>query len=697
MNLIQIAIDDRHLVLPPDFSIRFTFNFPLPYLDNIPISSTYWFTIPVEGNEITFKHCNCIYITKKLFSYNCKITVAGLSFSGKLIIKNASNKEYKAFAVFNDFFETILDKKISEVVEDIHVLGTDTNSVIAAAKTMCESSWPNAKYAFPMIKNEMFYGDTNSHYLNGPQFMNHYPFGAFTPNSISNNEVYNENVLVPMPYLFFILTNIFGKSGWEINGSIINDVDFKKLIYFNNYHLENIADPNFINISFLERMSIMVSTYSILQFNNVISDENDNYNPSSFILTPKQSGAYYYSFNSLVTMIFGRIVDPQGKTFKILLYDGINYTLLFEQVLRNDEYQYEVNGYGYINLTQGVNYTFVYYTDFEYIYFDDVNFQLSIVSNGLNRFDNQIDLKNHVPRMNTSEFLSALVKKFSIAIFMDFVNKKIEFEHWNNIIGNQNYIDMSGKVIKDSEDITIEERSYSFITEWSADELIEGNFKDISKFDFGSVVITKNDLPTASIIGQICLVKASNKYYITYLNEDSNILQWKGSFDNFYDVISINKNAIEIKTILNTLFVNNISVYDTFVPVIKQMGSSPELGINDQGLKFLNYHGIDIYPFASNTNYLRNGSKTTGVPMQTHGIDGTYDRYCKKLYEYLKNADPIEMNLEITPADFVQIAKLFNAGNKERKIRVDAKNYIPETVDITVSMSKIESCKVKLL
>jgi len=287
------------------------------------------------------------------------------------------------------------------------------------------------------------------------------------------------------------------------------------------------------------------------------------------------------------------------------------------------------------------------------------------------------------------------MKKFSIAIFFDYVNKLVEFQTWNDIIDNDNYIDLSECMIKETEEISISETSFTFITDWSADDLIEDNFKDLSGFNSETIVILPTDLPNPSIINQIALVASLNQFYITIKNNITNELQWSAYYDNYYDIISGNKEATEIKTIINTLFMRaDADMY----PVISQKGSSPALGINDQGFKLLNYLGFyQFTPLASSTIYDVDGTEKYGVILKTNDIDGTYERYGKKLYEYLENNDPVEMDLHINMSQFIEISKLFLANNPVRKLRIGTKNYIPESIDITISLSKIENCKVKLL
>jgi hypothetical protein len=697
MNLISLTVNDRDVVLGTDFNVRFTFSFPLPYNNNVPVASTYWFTLPVEGNEITFAHVNQLNSAKNLKAYNIKAIVSGLCFVGKIYVKNASNREYKAFAVFNDLFETLSSKKISECVDDVHTLGTDTASVLAAAKTMSQQAWPLAKYAFPFILNELFYGDINEQYVNNGQFMNNYDRNgqAFRNNYLFEGTVYNNNVMVPMPYLFFIIDHMMKKVGWTVIGNVFKDENFKKLVFYNNYSLENIADPNAMQIKIDAMVQMGQGNTNIkINFNQEVFDNADNFIAASSEFTCKEAGTYNYSFYSFISFW-----NELGNTATIVIYiyDGSTFTELQSVDWTDPDYltkDCQINGT--VELLENTTYSIYYSYNFSWGgWMEKTSFQVSQFSDGINRFSNKVRLTNHVPNLTTSEFFTELMKKFSFAIFFDFINKKIELEHWNNIIDSNNYLDLSTKVVKDSEDSTIEERDYSFTTEWDNDELIEESIKNKSKYSAYSKVANYASLPTPTSIGQVVLVVNLNKFYITYLNVETNSLEWKYNSDNFEDVVSEMKDPVTISTKINTLFERQGTVV---YPEIKQQGTTPELGNNDPGFKLLNYHGfVTNYPFASNTNYNQAGAKITGVALQTQGNEGTYETYGKKLYDYLRACKPLEINFAIDNDDFIQISKLFVAGNQIRKVRLSNKNYIPESFDITISSNKIESCKAKLL
>jgi len=696
-KLISIIIDNEALDLGSDFNIRFTLRMPLPYESSIPVASSYWCTVPSTNiNNKLLKHVNNKLVVNKVKSYLGIIRIAGKNYKSTILVKNAGI-QYKLFVIFLDLMQTLSSKQVNESVNDTVILGTDTASIIASAKLIGSTVSPGQKYAFPQIKNETFFAETNEDYTANGNTINSFnnSSNSYNYNYISADVVYNRYVLIPMPYLNFILKNIFENVGWAVTGELFDDADFKKIIYYNNFSLENKANSNYFNAIVRNSFLIAPNIDTRIYFTEKVSDELSLYNLPLQQYTCPATQTFTGSFKATFT---GNSI-PMGDSISVIIKNGL--TPITVATIYPDSRQYGASGFPIsasfsVALTSGTVYTFyVRSNNNNYNNLSNVNFDISPLSTGLDRFNYKIDLKNHSPRITVSEFISQLQKKFFLAIFFDFDNMRVEFSKWNSIMDNNSYIDISDCVIKDSEDITIEEKYFSFITEWANDDLIDGNFKNISQFASPIEVATFANLPSANIINQLALVKSMNKFYVTVLNVSANLLEWKSNFDNFYDIKSSEKDATEIKTSIGTLFT---MLDSNLCPEIKQQGSNAEMGINDQGLKFINYHGfISNFPFASNTNYLPDGTKTTGVPMQAHGSDGTFDRYGKKLFNYLAGSNPLELDLDIDIAKFFQIMGLFSVKSPIRKVRVGARNYLPESFDITIGLERIEACKAKLL
>jgi ABC-type uncharacterized transport system substrate-binding protein len=704
-NMISIRVGDRYIDLGKDFTIRLSFSFPFPTKNNIPVASSYWFTFPAtDENNITLLHANNVYISERSKTIYAVLIIAGKSFTISMVIKNASNREYKAFVVFNDTVENISSKQLSEVLNERTALGDPNSaSICAAAKTMSLYYYPTVKYAFPKIMNETYFADTNADYSANGKIMNDYDSGtgSFKYNYIYLDEIHNRYVLVPMPYLLHVINKIFASIGWTTTGAVMTDIDFRFLIMYNNFNLENKNNNLYLKVNQPAIMPITASitpiVYNKIDFAEEETDESNVYNISTNIYACQYTANYYLSLKAEIAQLDGYLNPPAQMAFYI--YNGSTYTLLgsLEPLAHDNYFEWEYFACT-LSLVNGTNYSFfvTYDTLNNNARMKNISLEITPKSDGLDRFRNYIDLKDHVPTISVSSFFAEIQKKFAIAVFFNFENKTAGFEFFNHIIDNNSYVDLTDSVKKDSIEIESTQRTFKFITEWDKDELIEGNFKDLSKYTSYTEVLAFADLPTPAIINQICLVKALNKYYVTYADVDG-VLFWKEGFDNFYDVDPKVTDSVEIKTLINTLFtrINGANVY----PKIKQQGSNAEMGFNDPGFKLLNYHLFyqTNYPFASNSNYWPDGTPTFGIPLQTHGPDGTYERFCKKLYNYLEQNDPVEMDMEIDFDQFFKIMKLFDVGSDTRKIRVGAKNYLPDTADITISLNKIENCKLRLI
>jgi hypothetical protein len=98
-----------------------------------------------------------------------------------------------------------------------------------------QSSYPTYNYTFFPVKNPDFYSDKNATY-NG--YINYYSGGKFVGNSLDGAGFFAYNIC-PFLYLQFVLKAAFNASGLNIAGNILSDADFKKIVIYNNYALDN--------------------------------------------------------------------------------------------------------------------------------------------------------------------------------------------------------------------------------------------------------------------------------------------------------------------------------------------------------------------------------------------------------------------------------------------------------------------------
>ncbi len=694
--ILDLLISSNHIVLPSNFSVRLSFKFPLPYLDNIPAATTYWFTIPaVDENNKFFKHANFVYGVDKLKIYDCILVVAGNHMKGKLYLKNAKFREYKCFIVFNDIIEEISENKIADIVDDIHYLGDDTDAIIAEAKNLSQQSYPDSNYAFPVIYNSLYYSDKNQNYLDYGNRINQYNYitDEFVKNYYHNGSVHNVNPLIPMPYLFHIISEIFKTIRFSLKGNITEDNDFRKLVIFNNVALERSNATNYLHAKEPAEIAAIESSglYSMqVYYSQIISDSDNTYNSIEGSYNSDIAGDYHISFKCEAKLPF-----YPGQYVELRMFDGtIMVTIGSVQLIADsDWHEIVIERVRGMNTPLSATFHIVVSSSNQVYYIKNAEIEIYPAAEyNIDKFSKQIELKDHVPDLTVSNFLNSLIKKFTWAVFFSFENMQIEIESWANIINNKNYLDLSEYFIKESENISFEGKQFSFKTDWKNDELTEDNFKSITGYE--NIVETSGiPFPYPSSVNQLLFARPANHFYIA-VNDDSGQLTWQFLTDNFRDIITEGKDVEDIKTEINTIFSRYHS--EGQLPELLQIGTITETGTNPFGFKLLNYHGLDLYPFSSNNKYDREGNQVSGVNLQMQGDDGVHDIYAKVFYDYISSRDLIEMDFKINAAIFNKIANLFKAGNKVRKVRVGAANYIPETVDITISRNSIDNCKIKL-
>lgn len=701
-NLLDLIIAQQYVVLPNDFSLKLSFKFPMPYLDNIPAASTYWFNLPTEGNNLIFKHANFIYGVDKLKIYDCILVVAGNHMKGKLYLKNAGHKEYKCFLVFNDIIEEISTKKISELVNSSYYLGADTNTIIAEVKALCQRSYPAVNYAFPEIFNDKFFDDKNDDFYNINTYSTNH--NVFRKNYYSNlyEKAVNFTALVPMPYLFHVINEIFRTINYTVIGNFINDINFRKLIIYNNVAEENISDTDYLLARHPTLLSFVTGTQTYQIPLPVIVKDNDN-TLINDLYHGSVVGKYIIKYKFTVNA-GGQFTPPPGdipldKRFWFNYFDGSEMVNIHtEEILSETTY---VEGSISFTFATPPVLSFYFHTIWPPGSVHHVdgcdNIEITIYpveENFIDVFPTEFELKNHVPNLTFSDFLNNLIKKFSLAIFFDYSNKKIEIEHCNDIINNNNYLDLTNHLISNSEKIQFENKGFSVITKWSNDDLIKNNFKNMSGYLDITYIYTLPP-PSPEFVNQVIFFVKENHYQVAIINED-NLLEWSFLTDRFYDIISNNIDVIEINSTINTLFSRLGDNFNYSLPKISQTGTTASTGVNDFGFKLLNYHGLGNNPYSSNNRYNENGNIVSGVNLYPQGEDGLYNVYAKNFYDYISSRDLVEMDFHINASVFQKIANLFKAGNPTRKIRVGARNYIPESVDITINRTSFVNCKIKL-
>jgi hypothetical protein len=245
--MIRLEIENDkgrfNLVLNPDTSIRMEHNSPLFQTDVLPGSRTYSFGIPInDPNRLALQFPEKLMHNGRIKIYKCNYYFHGkLISSGRLLILR-SNSDYQATFIVNDFAHDYRDSKINEVIDEAFELFFP----ITQANDIIERDYPDVHIQFPEIYNDKFYDDAEVENGNYGLLMNHFDSenATFIANyyDVIADIYHNINTLVPQPYFYHVISEIFKWLGYEISGDFSKDANIKKLLIYNNYALDKFSD-----------------------------------------------------------------------------------------------------------------------------------------------------------------------------------------------------------------------------------------------------------------------------------------------------------------------------------------------------------------------------------------------------------------------------------------------------------------------
>jgi hypothetical protein len=118
------------------------------------------------------------------------------------------------------------NKRLSELPLENFELA---ESIYTHAEAIIRQTWPAVNYNFPQVITDALDTDSDQwRYFEG--IINKYADGDFIENSFDNetNEQINRNVMLPMPYLLYVLQVGFADVGATLSGDILEDTYYKK-------------------------------------------------------------------------------------------------------------------------------------------------------------------------------------------------------------------------------------------------------------------------------------------------------------------------------------------------------------------------------------------------------------------------------------------------------------------------------------
>lgn len=211
------------------------------------------------------------------------------------------------------------DKKLSELPLDKFELPEGV-SIYQHAETIITQSWPDVNYNFPQIHTDKIDPDSDDVWFAFEKIINNYKDGAFLINEVvpgvggADDEIYNRNIMQPLPYELHVLKKGFEDIGLSLSGDILNDTRFQKKLIF--------ADVDYATTVTQESITILKMS-------------QDNIETGTITENLFGGGTRTYSFNRyLIT----QPIDNPGRyriIGKVVLFSIINETVYLRIKYRN--------------------------------------------------------------------------------------------------------------------------------------------------------------------------------------------------------------------------------------------------------------------------------------------------------------------------------------------------------------------------
>ena len=727
--MLAVYINNKQIWLPPDTKIRLDMAFPY-FQDNvIPENVINWFDAPaVQPNIEIFEYSHFYEVNRKLRIYDCYVEFAGNTvISGKAIVKNFSNNRYRICCVNNAFKIQFGDKLLSDIVDEDVVIGTNTNTVVAHANNCATSQYPVAKWQFPPIKNDEFYGENleyNLDYIGINVYSNGYLKNCINQDPVPDN-CYS---LLPMPYLLGIFEKIFAYSNYKTFGSFFDHPEIKKLIVYNNYPIDFKRPKKYYSRGILTAPQVILAAGPdhIVHFNDFATYPNEDNDGcwQNGISSYKIKAIGYHYCKSTVT-INGNFQYGNETIYGRFEISGMS--TMIDPLTSYPQLTEIVHEFTFFATPAMIGKTIHFFMVAAYYDFTVEKAEVIIENtsyDNLNIYDTIINLKNHVPTgVIISDWLNVNKTAFPFALFFNPDSREVQIELMKDVIESEEYVDISDYVLTDPSNTPDIEAQDKTITTYhfdfgSNDDLVQNNFKAITNYNFIGFFATPDLLPSSANVNDVAIVKNINKIYYYEIDPVYNVPVWREYTDNWLDLIIDNRSVyelmldntsdvVDVKPTVSTLFNFWSEVSKTYVPRISQLATSAAFstGINAFDYKLLIYHGLRntypkmIQPFASSTAFDKNGNQIANLEMKWDGDLGLYENFHKEVHEFEDGCELVTLHISVDTEMFYNLTQLFlpQRNSKKRKIMYKSIKHIPKTISFMISNKGVEDCEAVLM
>lgn len=215
--------------------------------ENPRFKDSFWtnYTLPIDI-EYTRDFISNFGHYSSLNASNLKRYHEGIHlFEGKPRVAKMEIMEFRKNGIkiqIDSGFETLpnFDKKL----EDLPLLDLPVNDIYAHANEIVHKKYPETVYNFPKLYTDQYNLDSEEWKYFDSFINNRADYGGglgkvFHRNRLENDkDVYNKNIIHPLPYLLYVLKVGFANAGFRLEGEILEDEYLKQRLIWSgrNYY-----------------------------------------------------------------------------------------------------------------------------------------------------------------------------------------------------------------------------------------------------------------------------------------------------------------------------------------------------------------------------------------------------------------------------------------------------------------------------
>lgn len=666
--------------MPPDSSIRIDEEMAHFQSDVFQGDVSFPFELPVTPTLIkAVGALHLIDIVDKTLEFDCIIHTHGVNRGeGKLIIQKCNSKFYSVNLVAGLAGMSIMSKKLPEFdYGGARTIGTDTATVIAHANAQVLLNYPAADYNFPVIKNNSFYGSANTGFSGVINRWNTFT-NSFQPNGQLGISEINQDVLVPQPYLLYVLKTCFAEAGIEIAGDFTQHSDIQQAMLYSNRGLDK-------RLPWIDVKAELSAPYTVpglphdMTFDTELADPYGFYDHTASLYEIQFPGKHQVTVYVIVNIsgiggVGSAIINVQKEGVTVDTWSPSSVNNGYNTWSHTFEFTADSSNAGEDITVQMI------VSDTAPMSTPTVTVSTAMLTIGnaapgiINMYDTELDVANHVPDITLGELLRRLRgAPFFLNISLDRLNRKVSLDFTANTLNSAPDEDLTGMVYPNPSTEFEPVGGYTVSMEFpSGDALTQNNFKEVPSASYLGSFATLQAAPLAiDALDQIIYVENLNVYYRSELQ--FGIPSWTMFTDRHYDVV-LGDGSTEVKSLITPLLMREASSATIpgsggIVPALDQKGQSPIFGNSLSTFtdtRIIIWKGMqqgvggDVYPLATSMNMNYNGDTVGTIALRNDGADGLVAEYGTSWLEILMRGEILRGMVHFTLNQLLR----FTSGKK---------------------------------